>query len=309
MDQDLKISVVVPVYNSAQGLSDLVSRINRVLTVYGEPFEIILVDDGSKDDSWRVLTGLKKEAPDTLTAIRLDKNFGQHKAIICGLNFSRGEVVITMDDDGQHPPEEIPKLLDRYKETNADVVYGLYERTGHSKGRSFGSSLVKGTAKYFGENEEYDGSSFRLFTREIVDKLKTHHQTFMYIDEVIHWFTPDIQGVRVEHHPREVGKSQYNFFKLASMYFSILINYSAWPLRFMTYGGIILSLISFILGIFFIIKRFVFGSSVEGFTAIIVTILFSTSLMLICFGIIGQYLYKLHQTQSGKPSYKVKKVL
>jgi glycosyltransferase involved in cell wall biosynthesis len=309
MDKSVKISVVIPVYNSQENLVELVSGINRVLSVRGDSFEIVLVDDGSKDGSWNVLSELKKDAPDMITAVKLAKNFGQHKAILCGFNFSRGELVITMDDDQQHPPEEIAKLLATYAETQSDVVYGLPVDRQHGKLRSAGSLLTRRSSKYFGDNETGEGSSFRLITREVVDKIKLHNQTFMFIDEIIHWFTTDISMVDVEHHPRRRGKSQYNLVKLTRLYLNVLVNYSVWPLRLMTYGGLLLSLISFSLGIFFVIKKYAFDDIVPGFTATIVTILFSTSLILICFGIIGQFLYKMHQSQSGKPSYKIRKVL
>lgn len=302
-------SVVIPVYNSQSSLKELVERLHATLDQEEGGFELILIDDGSKDGSWKTLQALKQQYPETLVAIQLVKNFGQHKAIVCGLNFSLGQVVITMDDDLQHPPEEIPKLIQRQRETQCDVVYGAYKKKQHGAVRTAGSYMVRRSSKYFADNELGEGSSFRLFARSVVDKIKNQQQTFMFIDEVLHWFTSDIEMVEVEHHPRKAGKSSYNFFKLTFLYFAVLVNYTAWPLRLMTYGGLALSIISFLIGVYFIVRRLLFDIQVEGFTAVIVTVLFSTSLMLICFGIVGQYLYKIYQSQNGKPPYKVRKVL
>ena len=305
----VRISIVIPVYNSAESLPELYGRINTVMSEIDETYELILVDDASRDRSWSVIKQIKEKAGDNLVGIRLEKNVGQHRAIICGFNFSRGKLVVTMDDDLQHPPEEIPKLLAQYDKTQPDVVYGIYKVREQSRLRNTGTSLVKGTAKYFADYKGGVGSSFRMFNRETADKIRSTPQNFVFIDEVIHWYTGDIDTVLVEHHPRKMGRSSYSFFKLARLYFSILINYTAWPLRFMIYGGMLASFISFLVGALYIVKKVFFNADVEGFTALIVAITFSSSLILMSLGIIGQYLYKIYQQQSGKPPYSINKVL
>lgn len=303
------ISIVIPVYNSAKSLLELQQRIRRVMEVSGKTWEVILVDDGSKDESWQQLRKVKEEGGSEIVAIRLEKNVGQHNAIICGLNFSRGAIVITMDDDLQHPPEEIPKLIAQYEKSKPDVVYGIYKSREHGRMRTAGSYIVQKSAKYFADYKGGVGSSFRLFDRRIVEKLKTTPQNFVFIDEIIHWYTGDIDTVPVEHHQRKEGKSSYSFFKLMKLYVSILVHFTAWPLRIMVYGGMIAALLSFAVGIFYIMKKMFYHVDVEGFTALIVTITFSTGLILMSLGIIGQYLYKIYQHQNGKPPYSVKKVL
>lgn len=305
----MKLSIVIPVYNSQDSLSELYSRIDATMQSIGQDYEVIFVDDKSKDNSWKKLVEIKKKAGDNVVAVKLSKNYGQHNAIVCGFSFCRGDYIVTMDDDLQHPPEEIPKLIKRQQETDAELVYGLYKQKKHNKVRSAGSFLVRRSSKYFGDNETGDGSSFRLFSADLAAKIKQHPQMFTYLDEVIQWFTSDIEGVEVEHAERKHGKSSYNVFKLTSLYFKVLINYTAWPLRLMTYGGMVMALITFVIGVLFIIKRFYYNVDVEGFTALIVAILFSTSLIMICFGIIGTYLSKIYHNQNGKPPYSVKKVL
>ena len=303
------ISIVIPVYNSAGSLQELHERISTTMNGLGKSYEIILVDDGSRDGSWKTLKKVKEMGGDTIVAVRLEKNVGQHGAIICGFNFSRGSLVITMDDDLQHPPEEIPKLIAKYEESEPDVVYGIYKVRGHNRVRSAGSYIVQKSAKYFADYKGGVGSSFRLFNRMVIDKIKGHPQNFVFIDEIIHWYTGDIDTVEVEHHERKVGKSTYSLFKLTRLYLNILINYTAWPLKLMIYGGMLASFISFLVGFFFIIKKVFFNTDVEGFTALIVAVTFSSSLILMSLGIIGQYLYKIYQHQNGKPPYAVNKVL
>jgi glycosyltransferase involved in cell wall biosynthesis len=305
----IDISIVIPVYNSAKSLKELFERINRTLLSSGKSYELILVDDGSKDESWKVLKEIKKNNTENVLAIRLEKNVGQHNAIICGFNFSKGSIVITMDDDLQHPPEEIPKLIQQYEKSQSEVVYGIYKSRKHGFMRSAGSYMVQKSAKYFADYKGNVGSSFRLFTRPIIDQIKNHSQNFIFIDEIIHWYTGDIDFVPVEHHARKQGKSSYNLIKLIRLYFSVLVNFTAWPLKIMTYIGSLSSILSFLIGVRFIIKKMYFNQEVEGFTALIVAITFSTSLILICLGIIGQYLYKIYQQQNGKPPYAVNIVL
>lgn len=305
----MNISIVIPVYNSSNSLVELYERINNVMTKTNYSFEIIMVDDGSSDNSWEILSKLKETAKEKIIAVKLEKNVGQHNAIICGFNFSKGDLVVTMDDDLQHPPEEIIKLIDKYNETHSDVVYGIYKSRQHGLMRSTGSYMVKKSAEYFADYKGGIGSSFRLFSRPIVDKLKGHLQNFIYIDEIIHWYTGNIEVIEVEHHPRKVGKSSYSLIKLTSLYFSVLINFSAWPLKVMTYTGVSSSIISFFVGIFFIIKKVFFNIDVQGFTAVIVLLSFSTSVILMSLGVIGQYLYKIYQQQNGKPPYAINTVL
>lgn len=303
------VSIIVPVYNSSETLQDLCERITKVFESRSESYEMVLVDDGSKDASWKRLEQLKENYSDHLIAIQLQKNFGQHQAIVCGFNFSMGKLIITMDDDLQHPPEEIPKLLDKHRKTEADVVYGIYKIKKHGFMRSAGSYVIQKSAKYFAEHNGTVGSSFRLFDRKIVERIAERPQNFMFIDEIIHWYTGNIVTVMVEHHSRAVGKSGYSFFKLWSLYMSVTINYTLWPLRAMTYGGVILAGFSFVLGVYYILRKLFANVNVEGFTAIMVAVLFSTSLLLVCMGIVGQYLYKIYQNQNGKPPYTINRIL
>lgn len=304
-----KISVVVPVYNSEDTLIELHKRIRDVFHSLNSGFELILVDDSSTDKSWEIISQLKSDFPTEINGVKLSKNAGQHNALLCGFHFCKGEYVITMDDDLQHPPEEISKLIQQQRQTDAEVVYGIYKESKHSKVRNFASAFAKKTSVYFSENKTGKGSPFRLLSAGIAEKIRLSGHQFVYMDEIIHWFTSEVSFVEVDHHPRKSGRSSYGPFKLFSLYIQLMINYTALPLKLMTYGGLILSVISFSFGVFFLIKKIYFNVPVPGYTSLIVAILFSSSLMFICFGIIGQYLYRIYQKQNGKPPYSIRKII
>lgn len=298
----IQYSVVIPVYNSEQTLQDLCVRINDVMREFGT-FEMILVDDGSVDGSWKQLLMLKQKFSDSLTIIRLSKNFGQHNAITCGFSFAKGEQIITMDDDLQHPPEEIRKLVQRKSETKADLVYGIPKDRKHSALRIAGSYFVRKSSQYVQGNSE--GSSFRLMNKELASHIINHqNRSMIYIDEIAAWYTSNIAITEVEHHARKSGKSGYSTTKLIRLYLDILVNHSAVPLKLMTWIGLGGSLISFGMGAIFIVRKFMHNVPI-GFTAIIVAVLFSASILMMCMGIIGQYLYKLFLLQNRKPQFAI----
>lgn len=302
------LSVVIPVYNSANTLQRLVEELNSALKDNCS-YELILVDDGSSDQSWIVLEKVKQAYPEHLTAIRLSRNFGQHNAIACGIGFAKGDFILTMDDDLQHPPSEITKLLAHQKETQTDVVYGDYIDKRHESWRNAGSWFLRKSSTLSTGNHQR-ASSFRLIRRELAVKAISHLQGgFIFIDEILHWYTASITSTPVQHHQRREGRSAYSFAKLLRIYFDIVVNYSAIPLRWMTYIGLFSAFITFLLGVRFIYNKLMHGSSVAGFTATIVAILFSTSILMLCMGIIGQYLYKLYQIQNKRPPFSIERIL
>ena len=272
----------------------------------GKPFEIIYVDDSSRDGSWEVLKRLKAENPGLITAIRLAKNFGQHSATFCGFNFAKGENIITLDDDLQCPPEEIPKLIRRMEETDAELVYGIYEKKKHSAFRNIGSKGFKKISALLGRPRE--GSSFRLISSNIIQKIIIHHQNFVFIDEILHWYTDYVALATVEHHPRKYKSSMYSTRKIWSLLANIMIYYTTVPLKLMVYGGLLSSLFFLVLSVIFAAKKIFFNVPL-GYTSLIVAILFSTSLILLSLGIIGEYLSRIYMVQNKKPLYSIKKVI
>lgn len=303
-----EVSIIIPVFNSSETLFELFTRTDALFKNLNKQFQMVLIDDGSSDDSWEVIEKLKKINPEKILGVKFAKNYGQHNAILCGFNYCSGKYVVTMDDDLQHPPEEIEKFFIKYEETKADVIYGNAIAKQHSKIRNAGSNFVKITSSY-SSKKNIGGSSFRFIKREIVDEIKNgHNYNFLYLDATINQHTFNIEHINVQHNPRKSGRSGYTTIKLIYLYLNILINYSATPLKLMTYGGLFFASVAFLMGLKFIYRKLMHNVPL-GYTSLMVTILFSTGLILFCLGIIGQYLYKIYQMQNQKPPFLIKRVL
>lgn len=300
-------SVIIPVYNSQNTLEELFERIDKCFEKHQLKYELIFVDDGSEDHSWQVLRKLKENYNEKIKAIRFVRNFGQHNAVFCGLSYVTGEFIITLDDDLQHPPEEIPKLIEKHKKTSSELVYGFYKKKKHSLFRNFGSKMIKKSSRFL-YNSSGEGSSFRLFKSELGSKIQNHSQSFVYIDELLLWYAADISFVKVEHEKRKTGKSGYSSIKLFKLTQNLVLYYTAIPLKIMVYGGFFAAIISFILGIYFIVRK-IFFHVPHGYTSVIVTILFSTGIIIFSLGIIGEYLTRIYMVQNKKPPYNIKQTL
>ena len=300
-------SVIVPVFNSCESLKELYEKIADTFDRIGKSFEVIFVDDASADCSWDVLKELQQEYLNKVVAIRLSKNFGQHNATLCGIAAASSEYIITIDDDLQNPPSEIVKLIDRMNETDADVVYGIYSQKQHSMVRNMGSMALKGSSRRLFQTKGA-GSSFRLIRSAMARNLLNHQITFIYLDELFNWYTSNIEFATVEHHKRPYQKSNYTNRTLFSMLSNLVIYYTAIPLQLMVYGGFISSLISFIIGLVFIYKKLV-NDVPLGFTAVIVAVLFSTSIVLLSLGVLGEYLSRIYNVQNRKPPYSIKTII
>jgi polyisoprenyl-phosphate glycosyltransferase len=303
---DPEYSIVVPVFNSEASLRELVERLKAVIGQTGKSFEMIFVDDGSNDQSWEVMKMIKAENPERFTAIRLAKNFGQHSATFCGFTFAKGNYIITLDDDLQCPPEEIPKLIKTMEESDAELVYGIYKDKKHSLARNIGSKTFKNLSGIVYGSKE--GSSFRLISSNIIQKILVHHQNFVFIDEILRWYTDFITFTVVEHHKRKYKSSGYSNRKIWGMFANIIYYYTTAPLKLMVYGGMVSSIVFFFFSLYFIYRKIVHNVPL-GYTSTIVAILFSTSLILLSLGVIGEYLSRIYMVQNKKPLYSVKKVL
>lgn len=300
----MKYSVVIPVYNSQDSLEELFNQLSKSMEVVSSDYEIIFVDDFSQDESWKILSKIKSSSNDKVKLVRLAKNYGQHNATFCGFKYATGDRVITIDDDLQYSPEDITLLIERMDETEADLVYGVGEAN-HSLIRNASSNVYKAGVKYL-EKKKAEGSSFRLAQKRLLDKIINHEFHFIFLDEIIPWYTDYIEIVPVNHFKRPYGKSNYSFKNTVRLANKNTLNYSDLPLRMMTYGGAVFSFIFFLVGLYFILKKLVFNINVPGFTGLIVAISFSTSLMLLCFGIIGRYMNNILSRLNEKPTYSIK---
>jgi undecaprenyl-phosphate 4-deoxy-4-formamido-L-arabinose transferase len=300
-------SVVVPVYNSEDSLKELFVRLKAFFEKANKSYEVIFVEDGSRDGSWEVLKKLKDNYPEFIKAIKLDRNFGQHNATLCGFGFAKGNQIITIDDDLQNPPEEIAKLIETAEKEQSAMTYGIYTKKQHSFARNILSRTVRTSSKLFHNGAE-NGSSFRLLSRTMVDKILDHQTSFVFIDEIVYWYTDNIAFVLVDHKKRKNNQSGYNPFRLFMLAANLTYFYTNIPLKIMVYSGFIISFLSFLMAIKFIIQKIFFNVPL-GYTSVIVTILFSTSIIVFSLGVIGGYLSRIQTVQNKKPPYHIKKVL
>lgn len=300
-----KISIVIPVYNSQGTIEELIVRIEKSLKEY--EYEIILVNDGSKDNTAEICADLV-EKHKNIIFINLSKNFGQHNALIAGMNYVSGQYVITMDDDLQNPPEEIMRLIGKLKQ-GYDVVYAKYQSKKHSKFRNLGSRvndkmanilLKKPSNIYF--------ASFRAIRRYIVDEIVKYEGPFCYIDGLIVRATSNITYEYVKHNAREQGTSNYNFVKLVKLWMNGFINFSVVPLRIATFTGVAMGIIGFIAAIILIVKKVIYPNIPMGWTSLIVVTIIFSGVQLISIGLVGEYIGRTFLSINKMPQFVVKEI-
>lgn len=297
------ISVVIPTYNS-QRLEELADRIAAVFRNLQESYELVFVDDDSPDETtWRTAERLARERIE-VRAIQLTRNFGQQAATLCGLREARGAFVLTMDDDLQHLPEDIPKFLELRE---WDIVIGQFPEKQHSLLRRAGSR-VKG---YFdriivGKPKSIQLSPFRLLSRTVVDGILAIHSPNPFIPALMFHVSKKVQGVVVRHGPRSDGRSGYTLRKLLKIFSDLLINNSSLVLRLVGQIGILFSSVSFLLTGLVVYRRLAQGVAVQGWASLMAAILLIGGLLLFSLGVVGEYLIRIIEASESKPTYFVR---
>ncbi|HMD89589.1 MAG TPA: glycosyltransferase family 2 protein [Anaerolineaceae bacterium] len=296
-------SVVVPVYNSAATLTTLVERLSLTLPCLAQVYELILVNDGSRDNSWEKISQLSK-GHNWVSGINLKRNYGQHNALLCGIRNARYDVIVTMDDDLQHPPEEINKLLDKLCE-GYDVVYGSPSKGPHSLWRNLASTISKRTLAFvMGIKTVRDISAFRAFRTDLRKAFANYQSPGVIIDVLLSWGTTRFTSVRVDENPREVGSSNYNFTKLLSQVFLILTGFSTVPLRFASLSGFAFTVFGLIVFIYVLSSYFAQGS-IPGFPFLASIVLLFSGMQLFALGLIGEYLARVFDRSMERPPYVI----
>lgn len=308
MNEATELSVVIPVCNSAATLRPLLERMLAVLRQIGRPFEVIFIDDGSRDDSWKVLQELHQAHPECVVAVRLMRNYGQDNALMCGFRHARGEFVITLDDDLQHPPEEIPRLLEEIEGNELDLVYGVYREKKHSLVRNLGSRLIMAFCRLVFRTR-VTITSFRVIRRVLVESVFSYNLNFTIVDGLFFWNTTRVGEVPVEHHPRAEGRSSYSLGGLILLAFNTFTNFSLLPLQLITFVGLLVALFGFGLAIYYVVLAFMPGMHIHGYASLIVSVLTLGGLQMMALGILGEYLGRLHINVNRKPQYRERCVL
>jgi glycosyltransferase involved in cell wall biosynthesis len=303
----IELSVVIPCFRSAAVMPDLLFQLDQILKELACKCEVILVDDCSPDNLRQVAMQELEKYPN-LHYVELMFNVGQFRALMCGLAKSKGQFVVTMDDDLQHPPSEIKKLYSfLHDHPELDAVFGQYEQKKHSWIRNLGSLLkTKIHIHTFRQPPGLFMSAFRCLRRPLVDALLTNRTHYPVLGPLILSTTRRIKNVTVIHHERRHGRSGYNFFRLISATLDNILSFSSLPLKVISGFGICISFFSFLLGLIYFGIYFVQDSGVLGWTSLFLAINFYGGILLLALGIIGEYLVRIFGESKGQPLYIIR---
>lgn len=291
-DATLRYSVVIPVFNSEAIVAETVRRTVDFFLERGLDYEVVLVNDGSSDGSWSVIQEAARSLPNVI-AIDLLRNSGQHNANLCGFRHATGDWVVTMDDDLQNPPEEIARLIEKATE-GYDLVIGRFHEKQHAGYRRLGSQLVQLiNRRIFGQEKDLVLSNFRLIRRDVVERICNYRGPFPYIPGLCILYSGRRANATVEHHPRRIGASNYSLARILKLVSTILFNYSSFPLRLVASAGMVMALGSLMLGIFYVVYGLFFGSSVPGWTTLVVLLSFFNGTLMLMMAMLGEYLVRI----------------
>jgi glycosyltransferase involved in cell wall biosynthesis len=296
---DLALSIVIPVYNGAQSVGELVAALEDLSIVGGH--EIILVNDGSPDDSLAVCRRLVERARVPITLLHLARNYGEHNAVMAGLRQARGAWAITMDDDLQNPPEEVERLLAYAQQSGKEVIYTHYDEKQHAIWRNLASRFANRVADIVLDKPKgLYLSSFRCMSAFVVREICRYDGPFPYIDGLILQVTQDLGTLLVRHLPRAVGRSNYTLRRLVRLWTSMFVNFSVMPLRLSTMTGFALSFLG-VVGVLAAVIEGLFWSPPPGWASLMAAVLLLSGVQLTLLGIIGEYLGRLYLTANRRP--------
>ncbi|MEZ5538755.1 MAG: glycosyltransferase family 2 protein [Pseudomonadales bacterium] len=303
---DFALSIVVPVYNGASSIGVLVDALAKLEVEGG--LEIVLVNDGSPDNSLAVCRELCQKNAVALTVVNLSRNFGEHNAVMAGYTHARGEYIINMDDDLQNPPEEVVNLWRHAHTHQYDAVYTFYEEKQHESWRNLGSKLTNWCADWVIDKPKgLYLSSFRCVSAFLAQKIVEHHGPFPYVDGLIFQITRNVGTLAVQHLPRANGESNYTLTRLMRLFLSMLLNFSVVPLRIGTLIGVLLSGAG-LLGLLVILIEAMFADVPRGWASMMAGVLTLTGVQLMMLGVIGEYLGRMFLTINKKPQFVVRDI-
>jgi len=299
------VSIVIPVFNSTESLIAVVHACQQTMLQIQMDYEILLVDDGSSKVTWHTISGIAKSDP-KVTGVRLGRNYGQHSALLAGVRAAKYEYVITIDDDLQNPPDQIPVVLEPLLKGSADVVYGVPMETAHSGWRRLSGKWVRGLlTKALGVQEAADLSSFRGFKTGLRQGFAVNLGPGVSLDALLAWTTNQFTAVPVRHAERQHGSSNYSLKKLFRFALDTVTGYTTVPLRIVSVLGFVTAGFGFLLMSFFVLLPFFQGISVQGFPFLASTIILFAGIQLITLGVVGEYLSRMHFRVMNKPEYFV----
>jgi len=300
----VRVSVVVPVYNSEGSLPLLVERLSRVLEPQSRLGELILVNDGSRDGSWEVIQNLATRHS-WIRGFNLMRNYGQHNSLLCGIRFARHEVIVTLDDDLQTPPEEVPRML-AHLEKGYDVVYGVPQKEAHGFLRNAASRITKlALQSAMGAETARKVSAFRVFRTHLREAFANYSGPNVSIDVLLTWGTKKFSAISVRNDPRTIGVSNYTMGKLIAHSMNMMTGFSTIPLQIASVSGFVFTFFGAAVLLYVTGRYLIQGSAVPGFPFLASVIAIFSGAQLFALGIIGEYLARMHFRMMDRPSYTV----
>ena len=304
-----ELSIVIPVYDEEAVLPALFERLYAVMDATGEPYEIIFVNDGSRDGSARLLAEQFRRRPDETRVVLFNGNFGQHMAIIAGFAHVRGRIAVTLDADLQNPPEEIPRLIEAIR-AGHDYVGTIRKDRNDSAFRRVSSRLMNGLRERITRIHMTDqGCMLRAYDRGLVDTLNACTEVNTFVPALAFTFAAAPTEIEVAHDARQAGQSKYSLYSLIRLNFDLVTGFSTVPLQWFSLAGMVLSLLSGALFVLLFVRRFIFGAEVEGVFTLFALQFFLIGILLFGIGLMGEYVGRIQQEVRRRPRYRISTVL
>jgi undecaprenyl-phosphate 4-deoxy-4-formamido-L-arabinose transferase len=303
------LSIVIPVFNEEAGLAKLFARLYPALDALGLTYEVVFVNDGSRDRSALILADQYRLRPDVTRVVLFNGNFGQHMAILAGFEVTRGQIIITLDADLQNPPEEIGNLVAKVKE-GYDYVGSIRRERQDSAWRTQASRLMNFLRERITHIKMTDqGNMLRAYGRNVIDLINQCNEVNTFVPALAYTFARNPTEITVEHEERSAGESKYSLYSLIRLNFDLVTGFSLMPLQFFSMLGIGLSFLSAGLFVLLLVRRFVMGAEVEGVFTLFAISFFMMGVILFGIGLLGEYVGRIYQQVRGRPRYVVHTVL
>ena len=308
MIDSLQVSVVIPVFNEELVLHEFYPRLKKEAESWGKSYELLFVDDGSTDNSFELICKWKK-IDSNIRVVKFTRNFGQQAAVLAGFRESRGNIVVQIDSDLQNPPEEIKRLLGAFTD-EVDLVVTIPRQRRDSALRILGSRVLHSLAQaLFGNRFKLNLSSFRAMRRNVIEKIDQCQDRSRYMAVLMSWMAVPTVHVEVDHHLRKMGQTKYGVLPLLRLTWDLITGYSNFPLRLVTYLGLLGAGMGFAIMMFLLYQRLVVGILIEGFVVLSAVFSFFAGVQLLSIGFLGEYLGRVHLKIQNRPEYIVHKVI
>jgi undecaprenyl-phosphate 4-deoxy-4-formamido-L-arabinose transferase len=304
-----ELSIVIPVYNEEAGLANLFARLYPAMDKLGIPYEVVFINDGSRDNSVAILAEQYRKRPDVTRVVLFNGNYGQHMAILAGFEQTRGEIVITLDADLQNPPEEIHKLVAKMRE-GYDYVGSIRRKRQDSAWRTVASKMMNRLRERITNIHITDqGNMLRAYGRNVIDLVNQCAEVNTFVPALAYKFSRKPTEIVVEHEERAAGESKYSFYSLIRLNFDLMTGFSLVPLQFFSLLGMTMSLLSALLVLLLLVRRFIMGAEAEGVFTLFAIAFFFMGVILFGIGLVGEYVGRIYQQVRARPRYVVQTIL